>query len=273
MNQHLLTITDLRLEIGGTEILHGIDLAIGRGEAVGVVGESGSGKSMTARSVIRLLPGAAKVTGSIEFDGRPVLSMDKAELRTFRGSRVSMIFQDPRAHTNPIHTVGDFLIEALVKVKGWRKSDAVARAKGLLREVGINDAERRMSQHPHELSGGLLQRVMIASALMSDPELLLADEPTTALDVTTQEEVMAIISELRTERGLAMLFITHDLDLAAAACDRLAVMQAGHIVEELPADNVYDHAQSEYTRELMSARLDFEAVASSELTREANNGR
>lgn len=173
-----------------------------------------------------------------------------------------MIFQDPRAHTNPIHVVGDFLTEGLVHVRGVNRKDAAARAVGLLREVGISDPERRMNQFPHELSGGLLQRVMIAAALMSDPDLLLADEPTTALDVTTQEEVMAIVEDLRKQRGLAMMFITHDLDLAAATCDRLVVMQAGRVIEIIAADDVYEHSQADYTRELMAARLDFDGATS-----------
>jgi ABC-type dipeptide/oligopeptide/nickel transport system ATPase component len=260
MNRPLVEVRDLRVSIGTSEILRGVNLQIGRGEALGVVGESGSGKSVTARSVIRLLPTKATTAGDIIFDGESVLEMDAARLREYRSSRVAMIFQDPRAHTNPIHTVGDFLTEGLVKVRRTRKKAAAARAVSMLREVGISDPARRMNQYPHELSGGLLQRVMIAAALMAEPELLLADEPTTALDVTTQEEVMAIISELRSERGLAMLFITHDLDLAAATCDRLAVMKSGQIVEELDADGVYENAKSDYTRELMAARLDFDAA-------------
>ena len=267
MTTPLLQIRDLRLAIGGKELLHGVDLTIGAGEALGVVGESGSGKALTARSVIRLLPTNAVLEGEILFDGQSVLDLEPAALRAFRGDRVAMIFQDPRAHTNPIHTIGDFLTEVQVKVRGLNRKDAAARAVGLLREVGITDAHRRMNQYPHELSGGLLQRVMIAAALMSDPQLLLADEPTTALDVTTQEEVMAIIDELRVERGLAMLFITHDLDLAAATCDRLLVMNAGRVVETVSAEGVYEEAQDDDTNRLIAARPDFApAVARSQET-------
>lgn len=257
MSAPLLEIRDLTLQIGGKEVLHGVDLSIDAGEAVGVVGESGSGKSLTARSVIRLLPTGAVPGGEIVFDGRSVLELPAPALRSLRGDRVAMIFQDPRAHTNPIHSIGDFLTEGSVKVRGVNRKDAATRAEGLLHAVGITDARRRMNQYPHELSGGLLQRVMIAAALMSDPVLLLADEPTTALDVTTQEEVMAILDELRTDRGLAMLFITHDLDLAAATCDRLAVMNAGRVVETLTAGSVYEEAREDYTRQLMAARPDF----------------
>lgn len=266
-NMPVLQIKELKLSIGGAELLHGVDLTIDAGEALGVVGESGSGKSLTARSVIRLLPTNATLAGQIIFDGRSVLDLDEPSLRTLRGDQVAMIFQDPRAHTNPIHTIGDFLTEAQVKVRGLNRKDAETRAIGLLHEVGIVDADRRMNQYPHELSGGLLQRVMIAAALMSDPQLLLADEITTALDVTTQEEVMAIINELRTERGLAMLFITHDLDLAAATCDRLTVMNDGRVVETVSADGVYEEAKDDYTRRLIAARPDFSpAITRSEGT-------
>ncbi|WP_332603567.1 ABC transporter ATP-binding protein [Arthrobacter sp. S2(2024)] len=268
MSKPLLQIENLLLAVGDKKILQGINLTIGAGEAVGVVGESGSGKSMTARSVIRLLPSTANLHGDIVFDGESVLQMNAGRLRAYRGSRVAMIFQDPRAHTNPIHTIGDFLTESVIQLRGTNRKDATARATGLLREVGITDPERRMNQFPHELSGGLLQRVMIAAALMTDPELLLADEPTTALDVTTQEEVMAIIDGLRQNRGLAMMFITHDLDLAAATCDRLVVMQAGQIIEEIAADDVYEHAQAAYTKELMAARLDFGAAVSTDIKKD-----
>lgn len=261
MSAPLLEVRDLRVTArtgdASIEILHGIGFDIGRGEAIGVVGESGSGKSVTARSIIRLLPENTNVTGDILFEGESVPGMDRRRLREFRAHRVAMIFQDPRAHTNPIHTVGDFLTEGLVKARKQSRRDAAQRALDVLREVGITDPERRMHQHPHELSGGLLQRVMIAAALLSEPDLLLADEPTSNLDVTTQEEVMAILGELRSNRGLAMMFITHDLDLAAATTDRLVVLRAGEVVEDLPSASVYEHARADYTRELMSARLDF----------------
>lgn len=265
MSAALLEIRDLRVSAdvgdgdgdGEKQILHGVSFDIARGEAVGVVGESGSGKSVTARAIIRLLPSNTTVTGEIRFDGESILDMDPAQLRAFRARRVAMIFQDPRAHTNPIHTIGDFLTEGLVNARRMPRREVTRRAIGVLREVGIADPERRMDQHPHELSGGLLQRVMIAAALMSDPDLLLADEPTTSLDVTTQEEVMAILGELRAERGLAMMFITHDLDLAAATTERLVVLKDGLVVEDLASDAVYEHAQADYTKELMSARIDF----------------
>jgi ABC-type dipeptide/oligopeptide/nickel transport system ATPase component len=258
----LLTLSgftlDLPVGVERRRLIHGIDLEVGRSEAVALVGESGSGKSLTARSVIRLLSPGAAIGGDILFDGRSVLAMSASQLRTYRSNEVAMIFQDPRAHINPIRTVGSFLVDGLVKTRRVSKQQATERGASLLQAVGIGDAYRRMNQHPHELSGGLLQRVMIAAALMIEPRLLLADEPTTALDVTTQEEVMAILDELRRDRGLSMLFITHDLDLAAAVTDRVAVMRAGRLVETLASDRLYDEAADPYTIELLEARVAFD---------------
>ncbi|MEU6844660.1 ABC transporter ATP-binding protein [Streptomyces sp. NPDC046716] len=239
-------------------VIHRVDLDVRAGSSVGLVGESGSGKSLTARSVLRLLPPGAHVTGDVRFDGDSVPAMNPAALRTLRSRDIAMVFQDPRAHINPLRTIGDFLTEGLVSVRGTVRSKAEAQATALLEEVGIADAARRLRQRPAELSGGLLQRVMIASALLAEPRLLLADEPTTALDVTTQAEVMAIIDEARTQRGLAMLFITHDLALAAAVCDRIAVVYAGSTVEELPAQHLHN-AHHPYTRALLSSRPDLGA--------------
>jgi oligopeptide/dipeptide ABC transporter ATP-binding protein len=254
----LLKIDALRLDlpVDGVPrtVVHRADVSIPEGTAVALVGESGSGKSLTARSVLRLLPPGARVHGDLLFAGESVPAMSPERLRQFRAADVAMVFQDPRAHVNPARSVGDFLVEGLTTARGVPGPEAVARVTKILREVGIGDAERRMRQRPHELSGGLLQRVMIAAALAAEPRLLLADEPTTALDVTTQEEVMAIIGEAREARGLAMLFITHDLELAAAVCDRVVVMYAGTTVEELPADRLRDGAAHPYTRALLASR-------------------
>lgn len=245
---------DLPLDGALRTVVHRADVSIPAGQALALVGESGSGKSLTARSVMGLLPRQARIQGDIQFDGESVPGMKPARLRTFRASDIAMVFQDPRAHINPARSIGDFLIEGLTTARGVPAADAVKKVIGILREVGIHDAERRMRQRPHELSGGLLQRVMIAAALAAEPRLLLADEPTTALDVTTQEEVMAIIAEARAARGLAMLFITHDLELAAAVCDRLAVMYAGSTVEELPTAHLRGRAAHPYTRALLASR-------------------
>ncbi|MDL9981540.1 ABC transporter ATP-binding protein [Microbacterium sp. ASV49] len=246
----------LRLRHSEQTLLNGVSFEIGEGEAIGLVGESGSGKSLTTRAITRMLDPRFRVTGKIEFDGTSVLDMSSSALRRYRQNDVGMIFQDPRAHVNPVHTVGDFLTEALVRDRGVDRRDAERRAVTLLDEVGVRNPEARLRQYPHELSGGLLQRVMIASVLLVEPRLILADEPTTALDVTAQSDVMAILDEQRRARGLALLFITHDLELAAACCDRLAVMYAGEIVEQGP--RVYNAPEHPYTIELMGARPSIE---------------
>jgi oligopeptide/dipeptide ABC transporter ATP-binding protein len=221
------------LEAGGTRraVLRDVSLAVRPGEAVGLVGESGAGKTMTARAIGRLLPRGAQVHGSVRFAGTDVGGLSGAGLRRYRG-QVATIFQDPRAHINPVRRIGDFMTEALRTNHGMPAAQARARAVDMLGQVGITeDGPARLRQYPHQLSGGLLQRVMIATALLTGPRLLLADEPATALDVTTQAEVMALLHGLRRGPGLAMLFITHDLDLAAAICDRTIVMYAGQVVE------------------------------------------
>jgi oligopeptide/dipeptide ABC transporter ATP-binding protein len=254
----LLEVSNLRVELiveGRLQpVIHDLSLEIRAGDAVGLVGESGSGKTMTSRAIARLLPPGATVGGDIVFDGQPVLSMSPSQLRRYRTRGIAMIFQDPRAHTNPVRRIGDFLTEALVTTMDVPKDEARRRAVATLAEVGIDDGERRLRQYPHELSGGMLQRVMIAAALLAEPKLLLADEPTTALDVTTQAEVMGILDDLRRERGVAVLFITHDLELAAAVCDRTCVMYAGEIVEQQPSSTLNADPLHPYTAALLAAR-------------------
>ena len=250
----------LRVEGELRPVLRDVSLEVGEGEAVGLVGESGSGKSMTARSIARLLPDRAQVEGSIRFRDRDVATLRGGELRRFRED-VAMVFQDPRAHVNPVRRIGDFMTEALRTNRGVPVSEARAQAIELLREVGIPDGGRRLRQYPHELSGGLLQRVMLAAALLTQPALLLADEPTTALDVTIQAEVMAILSDLRTEFGLALLFITHDLELAAAVCDRTIVMYAGQVMETRESTLLHTDPLHPYTAALAAARPSIDATA------------
>jgi peptide/nickel transport system ATP-binding protein len=253
----LLEVERLRVQIPVRgrlrTVIHEATLDISAGEAVGLVGESGSGKSMTARTIIRLLPPRSVTSGSIRFAGQPVLEMGRSALRNLRANQLAMIYQDPRAHINPVRSNGDFLLEAML-AQGVKPAAARERAIDLLAQVGIADGGRRLRQYPHQLSGGLLQRIMIAAALAADPRLLLADEPTTALDVTTQSEVMAILAELRADRGLAMLFITHDLDLAAAVTNRMAVMYAGVIVEVSASATVHETALHPYTIGLLRSR-------------------
>ncbi|MEY9969231.1 oligopeptide/dipeptide ABC transporter ATP-binding protein [Streptacidiphilus sp. MAP12-16] len=264
-SQPLLEISGLtvRLGVGGDSrpVLDGVDLTLAPGEALGLVGESGSGKSMTVRAVTRLLPQGAAFAGSIRFEGRDVAAMDAAELRGYRDHGVGMIFQDPRAHINPTRRVGAFLTEALTRNRGLSRREAEDRAAAVLAEVGIDDPVRRLRQYPHELSGGMLQRVMIASVLLAEPRLVLADEPTTALDVTIQAEVVGILDRLRRERGMGMAFITHDLDLALAVCRRVAVMYAGRIVEIRAAEELHQRAAHPYTLGLLGSRPSIDARA------------
>jgi oligopeptide/dipeptide ABC transporter ATP-binding protein len=252
----------VRLPVEGEQrtVLHDVSLSVGAGEAVGLVGESGSGKSMTARAAARLLPPGAQVSGAVRFDGRDVLGLRGGALRALRGE-VAMVFQDARAHVNPVRTIGDFLTEALRTNGGIGRGEAEKRAVAALADVGIADGARRLRQYPHELSGGLLQRMMIAAALLVEPRLILADEPTTALDVMTQNDVMAILDELRSERGLALLFITHDLELASAVCDRTAVMYAGQLVETRASASLHDDPLHPYTAALAGARPSIDAAA------------
>jgi oligopeptide/dipeptide ABC transporter ATP-binding protein len=245
----LLEIEDLTLDIRGVRVLRGVTLAVDAEQAVGLVGESGSGKSLTLRTVARLLPDGAIAAGKVRYEGRDVLALDRAGLREHRRD-LGMVFQDPRSAINPVHTVGAFLTE---RARDARDDVDAARRRAVevLARMGIDDAERRLGQYPHELSGGLLQRVMIGSVLMEHPPLLLADEPTTALDVTTQADVLALTDELRRESRTAMLLVTHDLDLARAVCDGIVVMYAGRVLETMPAGV---HPVHPYTRGLLASR-------------------
>jgi oligopeptide/dipeptide ABC transporter ATP-binding protein len=238
-------------------ILDRISFTVHRGEAFGLVGESGSGKSMTARSITRLLPPGALLTGDASLAGRSTVTMSAKELRTVRSRQVQMIFQDPRAHIDPVRRMGDYLTEALVTNRGLARAEANRQVVDVLEAIGVTDARARLSQYPHELSGGLLQRMMIAAAIVAEPELLIADEPTTALDVTTQRGVVALLDALRRERGLTLIFITHDLDLAAAICDRTAVMYAGSVVEVQDSGKLHTQPMHPYSAALVAARPAF----------------
>ena len=235
-------------------VIHEVTLGLDRGEVLAMVGESGSGKSMTARAVLGLLPPGAVASGRVSFDGEEMLGAGRRKLREIRLRRVGMIFQDPRAAINPVHRIGDFLTEALVRELRVDKAQALERAAKVLQEVRIADPARCLHQYPHELSGGMLQRVMIASVLLAEPDLILADEPTTALDVTTQAEVVALLDDLRRARRMAMIFITHDLELAAAISDRVAVMYAGRVVETLPSADALERPVHPYTEALLESR-------------------
>ncbi|QYH34646.1 ABC transporter ATP-binding protein [Salinibacterium sp. M195] len=251
----MLNIENLSLTIGpDLQILRDVSLAVAAGEAVGLVGESGSGKSMTLRSILQIEPAGSQVTGTITFDDVDVRGLTGEALRRMRANDVSMIAQNPHAVLNPVLPVERYLIEGMHDAQGQPAKTAKIRAGELLEQVGIDTVDRVLRSYPHQLSGGMLQRVVIAGAIAGRPRLMLADEPTTALDVTTQAEVMAILDECRHELGMAMLFVTHDLDLAAAVCDRIAVMKDGEIVEIGLPEQLRDNPQHPYTRALMESR-------------------
>ncbi|WP_084099969.1 ABC transporter ATP-binding protein [Demequina sp. NBRC 110051] len=253
----LLTIRDLRVTFGSRpahEVVHGIDLDVAGGEVVALVGESGSGKSVSAMSILRLLPEGAGVTGSIRLDGKDVLAMSQRELRSMRGNTAALISQDPIASLNPVFTIGFQVVEA-VRAHSSRLSakEARRRAIELLTLVEIPEPELRMKQYPHELSGGQCQRVGIAMALAADPQLLIADEPTTALDVTIQAEILDVLSRLGREQGRGVLLITHDMGVVADIADRVLVMHQGALVEHGTTQSIFDSPQRDYTRALLDA--------------------
>lgn len=250
----LLDIDRFTLDLpDGTRLLDGISLSVAAGETVGLVGESGSGKSLTARSVLGLFPDRATTGGSVRLDGHEVLGASTRELLHLRRRSAAMVFQDPRAGINPMRTIGDHLTEALRLGDGRPAAEARTRAVDLLGAVRMPRPDEHLRQHPHELSGGMLQRVMIAGALMGSPRLLVCDEPTTALDVTTQAEIIAVLAEQRASRGMGMLFIAHDLNLAASLCDRIVVMSGGRVEERGDARRVLRNPQAEYTKRLVAA--------------------
>ncbi|MFD7322659.1 ABC transporter ATP-binding protein [Streptomyces sp. NPDC059875] len=248
-----LDIRGLRLTLPGLArpVLDGVDLTVGPGETVALVGESGSGKSLTSRSALGLLPTGAATEGTVLVEGHDVLTMAADRLRGVRAGTAAMIFQDPRAALNPLRRIGDFLTEGARSAGVMDEKAAAARAAELLTAVGLDDTVLR--KYPSQVSGGMLQRVVIAAALMGDPALLLADEPTTALDVTTQAEVIALLARLRARFRTGLLFVTHDLDLAAAISDRVYVMYAGRIAESGPADVLFERPRHPYTAALLAS--------------------
>lgn len=250
----LLSIEDLTLDVrSGRRLLDGISLTVEPGRTVGLVGESGSGKSLTARTPLGLFPAGARLGGRVLVQGKDVLGMGAGQLREVRREVAAMVFQDPRAGINPVRTLGDHLTESLRCGEGVSRAEAKSKALEMMEAVRLPRPEKHFTQYPHELSGGQLQRVMIAGALMGDPQLLICDEPTTALDVTTQAEIVRLLSTLRDERGMGMLFITHDLGLAGALCDDVVVMNKGRIEESGDMQAVLARPSAAYTRRLVAA--------------------
>ena len=249
----LLAIDHLSVAFGPSVVVDDVSFAIAPGEKFALVGESGSGKSITALSVLRLVDGAT-TTGSIRFDGRELTAAGERAMRGVRGREIAMIFQEPMTALNPLYTVGDQIGEVLEVHEGLAKNAARARAVELLARTGIPEPERRVDVYPHQLSGGQRQRAMIAMALACRPRLLIADEPTTALDVTLQAQILALLDELQRELGMALLFITHDLALVRRFCHRVGVMEKGRLVEQGPTERVFDEPRHPYTRKLLASR-------------------
>ena len=265
-NKLLLKVKDLKVSFftpaGEVKAVDGISYTLGYNEVMGVVGESGSGKSVEAYSIIGLLQNPGKVIGgSIEFEGEDLLSYTPEQMRQFRGNKVSMIFQNPMTCLNPVYTIGNQLTEALTcHDKTITKEAARQKAIEMLELVGINNAAKRMDQYPHEFSGGMRQRAMIAMALICSPKLLIADEPTTALDVTIQAQILELMKDLQRKENTSIIFITHNLGVVAEICDRVSVMYAGRIVEQGKVNDIFYDPQHPYTRRLLQSipRLDEE---------------
>jgi oligopeptide/dipeptide ABC transporter ATP-binding protein len=253
----LLRVANLRTFFythdGVLRAVDGVDVTIGHGAAVGLVGESGSGKSVTALSLLRLVepPGRVEPGSVVELEGRDLATLSESEMERVRGKEISMIFQEPMTSLNPVFTVGNQIAEAVRLHEGLGPKDAWAKAVEMLRLVGIPSAERRVHDYPHQMSGGMRQRVMIAMALSCNPKLLIADEPTTALDVTVQAQILELMKELRQRLGMSILLITHDLGVIAEMVDEVAVMYAGRIVERGPIADVFANPQHPYTEALL----------------------
>jgi microcin C transport system ATP-binding protein len=253
----VLEVKDLRVRFRQDgrliEAVRGVSLSVAKGETLALVGESGSGKSVTALATVGLLADNSEVTGSVTYGGRELVGAAPGVLRSIRGNDISFIFQEPMTSLNPLHTIEKQLAESLMLHQGLSGAAARARIVELLHKVGIRDAEGRLGAYPHELSGGQRQRVMIAMALANGPELLIADEPTTALDVTIQAQILDLLTDLKKSEGLSLLFITHDLGIVRRIADRVCVMQGGEIVEEGPTDGVFAAPQHAYTQKLLGA--------------------
>jgi peptide/nickel transport system ATP-binding protein len=250
----LLSVRDLRIAFGAQEAVRGISFDIAPGETLGLVGESGSGKSATSLAMMRLLPASAKVSGAISFAGEALLGLGEEAMRRHRGSSMAMIFQEPMTALNPVMKVGRQIAEALLAHHPrTSRSEVRERVLAAMREVALPDVEWRIDDYPHQFSGGQRQRIVIAMALINRPRLVIADEPTTALDVTVQAQILALLKQLRVEHRLSMLFISHDLAVVGQVADRVAVMRHGEIVEQGSVQQVLTQPQHAYTRSLLAS--------------------
>lgn len=263
MGEYLVDVKNERLSFftpaGEVKALNDVSIRLKEGEVLGIVGESGSGKSVTAYSLMGLTAHPGKlIGGELHFNGHQVETLSEKEIRKIRGNEISIIFQDPMTSLNPVYTIGNQITEVIRLHTDKTKQQAKERARELLELVGINEPEKRLKQYPHELSGGMRQRVMIAIALACEPKLLIADEPTTALDVTIQAQILELMMELKDKLGMAIIMITHDLGVVASMCERIAVMYAGRIIEYGTTDDIFYHPKHEYTKGLIRSipRLD-----------------
>ncbi|GAD80065.1 ABC transporter ATP-binding protein [Vibrio ezurae] len=267
MTEPLLNINNLSVAFGGKNnpktVTYNISLSVHKGETLALVGESGSGKSVTANAILRLLPKASTVyqSGCIHFDGQELLSLSERKMRGVRGARIGMIFQEPMVSLNPLHKIGKQLVETVEIHRGLRANKAHSLALAWLKKVGIRHPERKINAYPHELSGGERQRVMIALALINEPELLIADEPTTALDVSVQAQILDLLKELQQELGMAMLFITHDLSIVKRIANRVCVMKEGKLVETADCHSLFHQPKHPYTKMLIDADPSGQPVA------------
>jgi peptide/nickel transport system ATP-binding protein len=256
---NLVEVRDLNVRFTGERTVYavnGINLTLGEGEVVGLLGESGSGKSVTLRALMRLLPKKrAIITGSVHVAGRDVLALNDEELSAFRGQTVSMIFQEPALALDPVYTIGEQIAESVIRHEGKSRTDAMTRALEMLEVVRIPSAKRRLDAYPHEMSGGMRQRAMIALALACKPKILLADEPTTALDATVQIQILLLLRELQREFGMSVIFVTHDIGVANEICDRVAVMYAGQIVETGTTSEIVKSPVHPYPRGLLASTV------------------
>ena len=255
---HDLTVT-LPTERGLLRAVDGVTLSLTAGRTLGIVGESGSGKTMLAKAILRLLPRAAKTSGRIVFDGRDPAALTRSALRRLRWRELAVVFQNPMTSLNPVLTVGAQIMEVLREHLGLARAAGFARSVELLTDVGIPEPERRMGQYPHQLSGGMRQRVAIAMALSCEPKLLVADEPTTALDVTVQSQILGLLAREQKKRQMAMLLVTHDLAIVAGRTDEVAVMYAGRLLERAPTRELFRNMRVPYTQALMAAIPDIDA--------------
>jgi oligopeptide/dipeptide ABC transporter ATP-binding protein len=268
-NSNVLEVRDLQVRIssssrGQVRAVDGVPFTVPRGEAMGLVGESGSGKSMTLRAILGVLPAGGKITGGqVLLDGEDVARMSKKRLNAMRGPKLAMIFQEPMSALNPVMRVGWQIAEGPQLHMGLSRSDAKKRAIELMRRVGIPDPERRFTAYPHEFSGGMRQRVMIAIALSCDPEIILCDEPTTALDVTIQDQILRLLAQLCRESGVSLVFVTHDLPVVAQICQHLSVMYAGQVIENGDVATVLSAPRHPYTAGLVRSVPSFDDVQES----------